>query len=241
MMLANKLRLTGHELKEHIPFTALGAVTGVIFMLIFKNLSHASSHTLFAIFHPAHVLLSAMVTAAMFKMHRKQTNIWIVIIVGYIGSIGIATLSDSIMPYIGEKALGLHIPSHSELHHHESEVEAADEHLHEHMDNEHHHEEHAPKVHLGFIEEWYLVNPAALLGILIAWFLPKTKMPHAAHVLISTWASSSHVLMTTQNEITFQIAMSMLLVLFLATWLPCCISDIVFPLMLTDKPIEHTH
>ncbi len=232
MLFANKLKIVGHELKEHIPFTALGAITGVIFMLIFRNISKSASHTLFSIFHPSHVLLSAMVTAAMFKLHRKQTRLWVVLIVGYVGSIGIATLSDSIMPYIGERALGLHVPTHSELHHHESETE-----------DHHHHdgENHESKIHLGFIEEWYLVNPAAFLGIFIAWFLPRTKLPHASHVLISTWASSSHVIMTAQNQITITIAMSMLLILFLAVWLPCCISDIVFPLLLTDKPVKHTH
>jgi len=132
------------------------------------------------------------------------------------------------MPYLGEKALGLHIPAHSELHRHEHE--------------EHEAENHSPEIHLGFIEEWYIVNPAAFLGIAIAWFLPKTKLPHASHVLISTWASSAHVLMTAQSQITITIAMSMLLILFLSVWLPCCISDIVFPLLLTGEPrTEHHH
>ncbi|MDD5010620.1 MAG: hypothetical protein PHQ00_00680 [Phycisphaerae bacterium] len=228
MGFGKNLKQISLELKVHIPFTAAGAITGVIFMLLFRNVGQSTGHTLFAIFHPAHVLLSAMVTAAMFKLHRKQTRIWIVIIVGYLGSIGIATLSDSIMPYLGEKALGLHIPAHSELHHHEPE--------------EHETENHSSEIHLGFIEEWYIVNPAAFLGIAIAWFLPKTKLPHASHVLISTWASSAHVLMTAQSQITLTVAMSMLLVLFLSVWLPCCISDIVFPLLLTGEPrMEHHH
>jgi len=228
MGFGKNLKQISFELKEHIPFTALGAVTGVIFMLLFRNISKSTGHTLFTIFHPSHVLLSAMVTAAMFKLHRKQTRLWVVIIVGYIGSIGVATLSDSIMPYFGEKVLGLHIPAHSELHHNEPESHQTESHLSE--------------IHLGFIEEWYLVNPAAFLGIFIAWFLPRTKLPHAAHILISTWASASHVLMTAQNQITLPIAMSMLLVLFLSVWLPCCVSDIVFPLLFTDEPrIENKH
>jgi TctA family transporter len=228
MGFGKNLKQISFELKEHIPFTALGAVTGVIFMLLFRNIGTSAGHTLFTIFHPSHVLLSAMVTAAMFKLHRKQTRLWIVIVVGYIGSIGVATLSDSIMPYFGEKVLGLHIPAHSELHRHESESSQTESHLSE--------------IHLGFIEEWYLVNPAAFLGIFIAWFLPRTKLPHAAHILVSTWASAAHVLMTAQNQITLTIAMSMLLVLFLSVWLPCCVSDIVFPLLFTDEPrMENQH
>lgn len=212
----------GFELKEHIPFTALGAVTGVVFMLLFKNIGQSASHTLFAIFHPTHVLLSAMVTAAMFKLHKKQTKLWIVLITAYVISVGTATLSDSIMPYIGEEILGLHIPSEHEVHN----LGAAKQEIHN----------HSGEVHLGFIEEWYLVNPAAMLGILIAWWYPRTKITHAGHILISTWASSAHVLMTAESSITIGVAMSMLVVLFLSVWLPCCLSDIVFPLLLTGEP-----
>lgn len=232
MILSKQLKTLGVELKEHIPFTAMGAVGGVVFMLLFRNIGQSASHTLFAIFHPSHVLLSAMVTAAMFKLHKKQTKLWVVIIVGYVGSVGIATLSDSIMPYIGEKALGLHIPAHSELHgehNHNEELGIAEQHSDE-------TEKHSSKLHLGFIEEWYLVNPAAALGILIAWWYPRTKITHAAHILISTWASASHILMTAESSITIGIAMSMLVVLFLSVWIPCCMSDIVFPLLLTGEP-----
>jgi hypothetical protein len=225
MFFKRHLREIGVELKEHIPFTALGAISGVIFMLLFKNLSNSASHSLFAIFHPAHVLLGAMVTSAMFRLHRKKTKFIIILLVGYIGSVGIATISDSIIPYFGEELLGLHIPTEQEIHHSTTSLQ-----------------NHTGEVHLGFIEEWYLVNPAAFLGIIIAWFLPKTKLPHAGHILISTWASSAHVLMTTESRITFTIAMAMLLILFLSTWLPCCFSDIIFPLILSSEPgVGHKH
>jgi hypothetical protein len=234
MLSSKHLKEITFELKEHVPFTALGALSGVIFMLVFRNTGKSASHILFAIFHPSHVILSAMVTAAMFKLHRKQTKFWIVLIVGYVGSVGTATLSDSIMPYFGEKVLGLHIPAHSELHHVNKTETGETENHHDSVSDENHN--HLAEVHLGFIEEWYLVNPAAIIGILIAWRSPKTKFPHAAHILISTWASSAHVLMTAQSKITFAIAMSMLLVLFLSVWLPCCFSDIIFPLILTSEP-----
>jgi hypothetical protein len=233
MVLSKQLEQLRIELKAHMPFTALGALTGVVFMLLFRNIGTSASHTLFAIFHPSHVLLSAMVTAAMFKLHKKQTKLWVVLIIGYVGSVGIATLSDSVMPYFGEKVLGLHIPAHSELHseyhHHDGESGTAEQHSDE-------TEKHSSKLHLGFIEEWYLVNPAAALGILIAWWYPRTKITHAAHILISTWASASHILMTAESSITIGIAMSAVVVLFLSVWLPCCVSDIVFPLLLTGEP-----
>jgi hypothetical protein len=96
---------------------------------------------------------------------------------------------------------------------------------------------------LGFIEDWYLVNPAALLGIVLAYFWPRTKFPHAGHVLISTWASSFHVLMNTHRELSLMMLIGVFVVLFIAVWVPCCISDIVFPLLFVkaDEGLHHHH
>jgi len=61
--------------------------------------------------------LSALVTASMYELHkceringkciRGKCNLWMLLIIGYIGSIGIATISDSIIPYLGEVILGM--------------------------------------------------------------------------------------------------------------------------------------
>ncbi|HUS73579.1 MAG TPA: hypothetical protein VMY06_10985 [Sedimentisphaerales bacterium] len=210
------------ELKGHAPFTLFGALLGIGFMLVFRKISGDSRHTLFAIFHPAHVVLSAIVAASMFRLHAAKKKFLLVLAVGYFASIGVATLSDIIIPHIGMELLGLNIPKHSQLH--EREATETDE-----------HDEHG--LHLGFIEEWYIVNPAALLGIFIAYFLPRTKFPHAGHILISTWASSSYLLMTMQSEMTIAAVAGILVTLFIATWLPCCVGDIVFPLLLVKSDI----
>lgn len=227
------------ELKGHAPFTLLGALLGLFFMLLFKNLSTVGSHTLFAIFHPTHVILSAMVTASMFKLHTAKKRFLLVFVVGYFGSIGIATLSDIVIPHIGTHLLGLDVPTHTQLHDHENastdKETAVSEHEHVHSDNP---EQHSAEIHLSFIEEWYIVNPAAVLGILIAFFLPRTKFPHTSHVLVSTWASSSYLLMNLTSEITGVVVAGIFVTLFIATWLPCCISDIIFPLLFVKSDIE---
>jgi len=229
MPLKERIKHIAAELKGHAPFTLFGALIGVVFMLIFKNLSKPHADTLFSIFHPGHVLLSAMVTASIFALHRKAKSFVLILVIGYVGSIGIATLSDSIVPYLGESLLGLHIPSHTDLHtHHDHDLDSG-----EHSDGH-------PELHLGFLEDWYIVNPAALLGVLIAYFIPRTKFPHSAHVLISTWASSSHILMNTAGNITFGITLALFAILFIAVWLPCCISDIVFPLLFVKSDLELT-
>jgi len=195
------------ELKHHAPFTALGAITGIILMvvLIFGNvLSQVSqiSYPIFYILHPTHVVLSALVTTALYKKYSNG-KIWVAILIGYFGSIGIATLSDSIIPYLGEILLGLENRG----------------------------------IHIGFIEEWQIVNSAALIGIAIGYWRPTTKFPHSGHVLISTWASLFHIIMALGETVNWILLLAIFLFLFLAVWVPCCASDIVFPLLFTKKKL----
>jgi hypothetical protein len=217
------------ELRAHAPFTLFGAVTGILAMLLFAKAAAPTSQRLFQVFHPSHVVLSAIVTASLFRLHEKKRGFLVILIVGYFGSIGVATLSDCVLPFFGESLLGVAIPTHA----HEPD-EAAPGALEVHEE-----ETGRPRIHLGFIEEWYLVNPAALLGILLAWFWPHTKVPHAGHILISTWASSFHILMNTQRELTPMLLLGALVVLFVAVWLPCCVSDIIFPMFFVRAPHLH--
>lgn len=241
------------ELRHHAPFTIFGAITGVAAMLLFAKAPPQVNHRLFQVFHPGHVVLSAIVTASLFRLHEKKKHFLAILIIGYVGSVGVATLSDSVLPFLGESFLGVAVPTHASLHEHgdghEGQAASEDDHDHEHepaaraaAEAELERPSEAsgkPRIHLGFIEDWYLVNPAAILGILIAWFWPRTKFPHAGHVLISTWASSFHVLMNTHRELTPTLFIGIFLVLFIAVWLPCCVSDIVFPLLFVRSPHLH--
>ncbi|MHC4126376.1 MAG: hypothetical protein ACYSRR_08005 [Planctomycetota bacterium] len=213
------------ELKGHAPFTFLGAILGIFFMLIFAKTGWTGNRVLFTIFHPAHVLLSAMVTASMFRLHAIKRHFVLILIVSYFGSVGIATLSDVIIPHIGTHLLRLNIPSQAALDHHENKQANQTD-------------QHDSGLHLGFIEEWYIVNPAAVLGVIIAFFLPRTKFPHTLHVLISTWASSSYLLMSHVSDMTVYAVVGIFVTLVISTWLPCCISDIIFPLLFVKSDVE---
>jgi len=205
-------RQISKELKKHAPFTIFGAITGIIIMAVSLKLPYKISYNIFYVLHPFHVVLSALVTASMYKLHTCERisgkcisgkcNLWILLIIGYIGSVGIATLSDSIIPYIGETMLNM--PNRG--------------------------------IHLGFIEKWWLVNPLAIAGIITAYFWPKTKFPHAGHVLLSTWASLFHIVMALGGgSLKWFLYPIIGLFLFIAVWLPCCVSDIVFPLLFVRK------
>jgi len=199
------------ELKKHVPFTIFGAVTGIIIMMLFRNIPSRVSYNVFYVLHPIHVVLSALVTASMYKLHtcghisgkclRGQCNLWVLLIIGYVGSIGIATISDSLIPYMGETLLDM--PNRG--------------------------------IHIGFIEKWWLINPLAIIGVLIAYFKPATKIPHYGHVLLSTWASLFHIMMAAGQAVRWPLYLGILLFLFLAVWVPCCLSDIVFPLMFVKE------
>lgn len=237
---ASKLRLIGQELRNHSPFTLFGAVTGILFMLAGVKWFHGQAEAMFSVFHPLHVLLSAMVTAALFKLHRKAANFFLIMVIGVIGSIGVATLSDSILPFFGESVLGAAIPTESAVHEHggpdEKEAGHAEEAGEVHDEDKH---PVRPNLHLGFIEEWYLVFPAAILGVAIAYLKPTTHLPHASHVLLSTWASSAHMLMNTQADMSIMLLVGMFIALFISVWLPCCVSDIVFPLLFVKGGEAH--
>jgi len=200
-------RRIASELKEHVLFTALGAITGIVIMVIivlgdFVSQTSQVSPYIFYILHPLHVVLSALVTTAMYKKYGGG-KIWAAVLVGYFGSIGIATISDSLIPYLGEALLDL--PNRG--------------------------------AHIGFIEKWWLVNPAALIGVAIGYLRPATKLPHSGHVLISTWASLFHIIMALGSTVNWITMLVVFLFLFLAVWIPCCTSDIVFPLLFVRKSL----
>jgi len=197
-----RAKIIATELRIHAPFTAFGTFTGIVIMagIVHLRLSREVSAGLFWTFHPLHVLLSAFVTAAMFRLHGNR-GLWRTLWVGYIGSVGIATLSDSLIPYVGELLLNL-----------------------PHRD-----------IHIGAIEKWWLVNPLAFGGIALAFVQPRTKFPHAAHVLLSTWASLFHMTMALGTEVDASTMVLIAVFLFLAVWIPCCTSDIVFPLLFSKE------
>jgi len=193
------LKRIAKELKEHVPFTALGAATGIIIMVIvvFGNVPSSTSHTIFYTLHPLHVVLSAIVTTAMYMRYRKA-KIWIAILIGWTGSIGIATISDVVIPFLGGSLLNVQM-----------------------------------EFHIPFIEECW-VNLLALAGIAIGYRKQTTRIPHFGHVLLSTWASLFYF---TAFGIADWIPLLpfIFLFLFLAVWIPCCTSDIVYPLLFVGK------
>jgi hypothetical protein len=205
-----------NELRAHAPFTAIGAVTGIIIMavVVVTDLPSIVSHDVFHILHPLHVVLSALTTTAMFRKYGHKSP-WKAILIGYCGSIGIASISDAFIPYIGGAMLGLDIEFHIPFI--ETEV-----------------------MHLLGVPTWIVINGAAILGIMFGYLKPTTKVPHLGHVFLSTWASLFYFIAYSVAE-WLPLLPLIFLFLFLAVWLPCCVSDIVFPLLFSGSKQELSH
>ncbi len=187
------------QLKNHAPYTALGAVTGIIVMVIVVvgKIPVGVSQTIFYSLHPIHILLSALTTTSIYMKYGSR-KIWMVVLVGWTGSLGIATISDVIIPYFG--AVLLQVPI---------------------------------EFHVPFIENWWL-NLLAIVGIMIGYKKQTTKIPHFGHVLLSTWASLFYFAAFGMAN-WIPLLPFIFLFLFIAVWIPCCTSDIIYPLLFARR------
>jgi hypothetical protein len=198
------------ELRAHAPFTAIGAASGIIVMgiILIVDVPASISETVFYTLHPLHVVMSALVTTAIYRRYTHG-RLWKAILIGYLGSVGIATLSDAVIPFVEGSSLSIGIGFHLPF------LETAD------------------FPYLG-VPTWVVVNGAAAIGIGIGYWKQFTKIPHSGHVLLSTWASLFYF--TAFGTASWVPLLPLIFVfLFLAVWLPCCLSDIAFPLLFVRK------
>jgi len=212
----NKLHHIIVELGEHLPYSIFGVLIGIIilgvltFFTIILNSSDllpVAARELFHIFHPIHVLLSALVTTAMFWKHEK--NFIKTLFIGFLGSILICGLSDILFPYIGGNILGAKM-----------------------------------QMHLCIVEHFNIIIPFAVIGVLVGFLVPSaveksTEFSHSMHVLVSSMASILYLISFGITD-WIHIIGGIFLVTIIAVMLPCCLSDIVFPLVFIDTK-EHKH
>jgi len=84
--------------------------------------------------------------------------------------------------------------------------------------------------HLPLIHAPFMIIPIAFFGSLIGIATKYTKLPHLIHVFFSIFASLFYLLM-------FGITINLLngiiifLIVFIAVIIPCCVSDIIYPLL----------
>ncbi len=198
------------ELREHLPYSIFSVATGMVILGLltfgsryfgFSDIA-GPSRDLFHIFHPLHILFSAIATTAMFWSHEKR--ILKALLIGSIGSVAICGISDMLIPYFAGGLLGV------KMH-----------------------------LHVCIIENPGFILPFVITGVIVGFIMPKvtiksTFLSHSAHVLISSMASILYLIAFGLTD-WIHVAGFVLVYMVLAVIIPCCTSDIIFPLLLTRK------
>lgn len=208
-------RVILNELRRQTPYTFLATAAGmVVVILIVLATGGRTSRVLVSYYfgmHVAHVFFAAIATTSMYcyfsEMNHQKNNSWSILAVGYLGSVGIATMTDALIPYVAERMMSLPYAT----------------------------------PHLGLIEIWWLVHPAALTGIAIGYLWPQAKVSHVLHVVISTVATLLHMKMAMEpGVLTLGIYIGVFADIFFAVWLPDTLCDVVIPLLFVkSNEVKH--
>lgn len=206
------------ELRHHLPFSVLSVCFSIMMMGILyfiatlmkvENVSDAST-SLFHIFHPVHLLFSAIATTAMFWQHEKK--FFKAVVIGFIGSVVVCGASDIIIPFISGLLLGVKM-----------------------------------QLHICIIEHPAMVLPFVIAGIIAGFFAPGTLekqegviFSHSLHVFTSSSASILYLVGFGLTDWISHIGAVFVFTL-IAVVIPCCTSDIIFPLLVVEEEKTHQH
>ncbi len=211
---------TKAEFLAHLPYGIFGTIVGMLLAGIvtiggrlagtLPETMEEVCHSIFHIFHPVHMLLSATATTAMF--YRRERRPVKAAVVGLVGAVGVCGISDVIMPYLSGALLFRGGTGHGH---------------------------HAMHFHWCVIEHPWMVLPFAAAGIAIgvaaARHIQKiTFYSHSAHVLISSAASIFYLIGYGLTDWISHMGY-VLVVITVAVMIPCCFSDILFPLLVAKK------
>ena len=198
------------ELGHHLPYTLISsliAMGAVWYVGTAKPEALAvQAHGSFHLLHPLHVALSAIATTSVFWRYERK---WLkTLLVGLLGTLIPCGLSDYIFPFIGGRMLGQ-----------------------------------AMELHVCLIEHPTLVVPFAALGVVGGLLFEErvaggSVFSHGAHVFVSSLASLLYLVSFgfTSWMSDMHRVFPVFLVVVVAVWIPCCISDIVIPAGAAHEP-----
>ncbi len=211
------------ELAVHLPFSVSAVAIGLIFagvlsVVTVPSAAGGSGHAdepsvhqlLFHLFHPAHMLFSAAATTAMFwRSDRRRAR---AVGVGLTGAIVVCGISDIVLPALSAWILGKGF---------------------------------AWPWHICVVDHPGLVIPFAVVGIALGLTAAvgvqsSTFFSHSLHVFASTMASIFYLVGRYPTPIAWideQVGMVFLVTIF-AVMVPCCLSDIVFPVLMSRSARE---
>ena len=186
------------ELRHHLPFTLVVSLLAGVLVAIVYNFWMIPSESFFEVLHPAHVLVSAAATSAIFYRYKKS---WVGgMLAGIFGAILVGSVSDVLLPWAAGNLFFLHT-----------------------------------HFHLPIVEESFLILGVAIVGAFFGICCGMFRLNHSLHVFFSVFASLFYLLAFSVVMNAWSI-LGISLIVFLCVYVPCCFSDIIFPLIFIREP-----
>lgn len=212
--MTRRFRVLAVEFAHHLPYTivsSLIAMGAVWYAGAQQGIAQWAFNIewSFHILHPMHVCLSAIATTAVFW--RYERRLMKALLVGFFGTVIPCGLSDYIFPFIGGRLLGQTM-----------------------------------ELHVCLFEHPKLVLPFVLVGMLCGLLLEErmagsSVFSHGAHIFVSSLASLLYLVSFgfTSWLTDLHLVFPVFLVVVIAVWVPCCISDIAIPVSATHEHDSH--
>lgn len=194
------------ELRRHVPFSVSAVTIGLIVAGTICILRVGIDKSSFAaqFFHLFHPAHMLFSAAATTAMFcRYERKVGKAIVIGLIGAIGVCGVSDIAIPQLSLLLLGVEAPWH-----------------------------------ICIIEHWDLALPFAAVGVLMGLWaagdvLRSTIISHSLHVFFSTMASIFYMIGPIGVVAWISDIGRVFVLVVVAVMIPCCVSDIIFPLLMS--------
>lgn len=198
------------ELKHHLPFSFGSSLIAGVMVAAFYLIGKIPSRDLFEYLHPAHVLVSAIATATIYWKYgdTKIGNRWSAIGGKATQTILVGMFGAILIGSLSDIILPWIAGNLFSL---------------------------QTSFHLPILEEPLLILGVALAGSVLGMYYDLFRVSHVLHVFLSVFASLFYLLAFSIEINAFGILLISGLV-FLTVYIPCCISDIVFPLLFLKRP-----
>jgi len=207
-----KTRYILGELAHHLPFSIMSVAFGLVLAGLLHFITRAAgtadpSEYFRELFHLFHPLhILFSATATTAMFWQNERNLFKAAAVGVAGSIGICGISDVIIPYVAGLMLG------TRMH-----------------------------LHICIIEHPYMILPFLFLGLMMGFLRPGrlekrggVVLSHSLHVFISAAASVMYLVSYGMSNWLYHVG-AVMIFMVLAVIIPCCMSDIVFPLLFVKR------
>jgi len=207
------------ELVHHLPYAIFGVALALSVLSLFSFIARGFGEPvvmikgfkmLFHSFHFMHLVFAATGTLVMFR--RFSHSVFSALVIGVVSPMVFCTLSDSILPYLGGRALGVDMHFHLCF---MTELKNV-----------------IPFLVVGIINGWVLSGHHTSKQGFYSVF------SHAVHILVSALAATFYLVSHGFFDWHKQIG-AVFIFIIIAVVIPCTLSDVVVPLFFAKMRNKH--